>query len=417
MRRAETTDSDTSIELRRMETCDIPFAMRLKEVADWNQLPEDWEFLLEAGSDGNLVAMLDGRPAGTVTTLTYGDRFSWIGMVLVDPQMRRRGVGTRLLEAAIERARRHGDVLLDATPEGKLLYETLGFVAGQEIQRLEREGSRQQASQQQASRQQASRQQASRQQASQQQASQQQASRQQFTSVQQESRPVQQGSRPVQQGDLERIKAMDRHVFGADRSSVLNYLLSRAPDYGWCLERDGQIRGYCFGRPGSRFDQIGPLVAESLDGAIALLSRVIDAAGERPLVMDVFTGDGAWPSLLDGFGFRFQRRLIRMSLEGGRQTGGEGQIERGVQPESEDPIRRGIRSEGEDPIGRGIRSESSDPVGSRGSTESEKHPEGHRRVDQDPQVPEDDAAETDEHQRFGPVRPLISYAIAAPEWG
>ena len=363
-----------------METCDIPFAMRLKEVADWNQLPEDWEFLLEAGSDGNLVAMLDGRPAGTVTTLTYGDRFSWIGMVLVDPQMRRRGVGTRLLEAAIERARRHGDVLLDATPEGKLLYETLGFVTGQEIQRLEREGSRQQAS------------------------------RQQFTSVQQESRPV-------QQGDLERIKAMDRHVFGADRSSVLNYLLSRAPDYGWCLERDGQIRGYCFGRPGSRFDQIGPLVAESLDGAIALLSRVIDAAGERPLVMDVFTGDGAWPSLLDGFGFRFQRRLIRMSLEGGRQTGGEGQIERGVQPESEDPIRRGIRSEGEDPIGRGIRSESSDPVGSRGSTESEKHPEGHRRVDQDPQVPEDDAAETDEHQRFGPVRPLISYAIAAPEWG
>src|SRR5690625_2474499 len=347
MRRAETTDSDTSIELRRMETCDIPFAMRLKEVADWNQLPEDWEFLLEAGSDGNLVALRDGRPAGTVTTLTYGDRFSWIGMVLVDPQMRRRGVGTRLLEAAIERARRHGDVLLDATPEGKLLYETLGFVTGQEIQRLEREGSRQQASQQQASRQQASRQ---------------QASRQQFTSVQQESRPVQQGSRPVQQGDLERIKAMDRHVFGADRSSVLNYLLSRAPDYGWCLERDGQIRGYCFGRPGSRFDQIGPLVAESLDGAIALLSRAIDAAGERPLVMDVFTGDGAWPSLLDGFGFRFQRRLIRMSLEGGRQTGGEGQIERGVQPESEDPIRRGIRSEGEDPIGRGIRTECSDAV-------------------------------------------------------
>src|SRR5690625_367552 len=134
MRRAETTDSDTSIELRRMGPRDIPFAMRLKEVADWNQLPEDWEFLLEAGSDGNLVALLDGRPAGTVTTLTYGDRFSWIGMVRVDPQMRRRGVGTRLLEAAIERARRHGDVLLDATPEGKLLYETLGFVAGQEIQ-------------------------------------------------------------------------------------------------------------------------------------------------------------------------------------------------------------------------------------------------------------------------------------------
>src|SRR5690625_3281089 len=138
MEKREKPETDHSMTLRQMEPDDIPFAMRLKEAAGWNQLPEDWEFLIRNGSDGNLVAMLDGQPAGTVTTLTYGERFSWIGMVLVDPQMRRRGVGTCLLEAAIERARRHGDVLLDATPEGKLLYETLGFVAGREIQRLER---------------------------------------------------------------------------------------------------------------------------------------------------------------------------------------------------------------------------------------------------------------------------------------
>src|SRR5690625_4020029 len=105
-------NDDSSIKLRPMQRSDIPFAMRLKEAAGWNQLPEDWDFLIRNGSDGNMVAMLEGQPAGTVTTLTYGDRFSWIGMVMVDPGMRRRGVGTHLLKAAIDKARRHGDVLL-----------------------------------------------------------------------------------------------------------------------------------------------------------------------------------------------------------------------------------------------------------------------------------------------------------------
>src|SRR5438876_3736574 len=58
-------------------------------------------------------------------------------MVLVDPESRGRGIGTRLLARAIE----HLDALgvstlkLDATPQGEPIYAKLGFVSEYEIER------------------------------------------------------------------------------------------------------------------------------------------------------------------------------------------------------------------------------------------------------------------------------------------
>lgn len=104
---------------------DIPLGMKLKSLANWNQLELDWQLLIYAGTGGNLVATYLGSEAGTTTTLTYQDRFSWIGMVLVDPAFRGLGIGTSLLKKAIIFAKSKGTVRLDATPQGKKLYETL----------------------------------------------------------------------------------------------------------------------------------------------------------------------------------------------------------------------------------------------------------------------------------------------------
>ena len=50
-------------------------------------------------------------------------------MVLVDESMRQHGIGTALVEQAVEVLDRRGaeTVRLDATPLGKPLYERLGF--------------------------------------------------------------------------------------------------------------------------------------------------------------------------------------------------------------------------------------------------------------------------------------------------
>src|SRR5947208_12550472 len=126
-----------SAHLRLMTEADIPAGMRLKELAGWNQTPSDWERFLRASPAGCFVAELDGRVCGTATTIVYEGRFAWIGMVLVDPEYRSRGIGTRLLGQAIEHldAARVPTLKLDATPQGRPIYAKLGFVSEYEVER------------------------------------------------------------------------------------------------------------------------------------------------------------------------------------------------------------------------------------------------------------------------------------------
>ena len=120
----------SEIKIRRLEVEDLGFADEVRAIAGWNQLCPDWERLLRLEPEGCFLAEVEGQPAGTVTTTCYGRRLAWIGMVLVHPDFRRRGVGTRLLTQAIRHLRDERSircVKLDATPEGRPLYESLGF--------------------------------------------------------------------------------------------------------------------------------------------------------------------------------------------------------------------------------------------------------------------------------------------------
>ncbi len=126
-----------SSRLRQMTARDLPAGMRLKEIAGWNQTRGDWERFLLASPQGCFVAEADGEVVGTAATISYEGRFAWIGMVLVDPARRGQGIGTKLLEKAIEYLDGCGipSMKLDATPQGKPLYEKLGFVTEYEIER------------------------------------------------------------------------------------------------------------------------------------------------------------------------------------------------------------------------------------------------------------------------------------------
>src|SRR3569832_1546282 len=117
-----------AIEIRSLFESDIPAAMQLKEAAGWNQTEEDWRRLLWLEPNGCFAAVKDGRLVGTTTTTTYGDELAWIGMVLVDPQQRRQGIATQLLNVAIDYLKKKVvTVKLDATSQGKPVYERLGF--------------------------------------------------------------------------------------------------------------------------------------------------------------------------------------------------------------------------------------------------------------------------------------------------
>lgn len=260
-----------NLQLRPMTQEDIPFAMKLKSMANWNQLESDWRLLVKADLGGNFIAVYNDQDVGTVTTITYSAQFSWIGMVLVDPGIRGLGIGSALLKAAIAFAKRNGAIRLDATPKGKKLYETLGFKTERNLVRFERK------------------------------------------SANHLPAPIQK-CKSISAESFKKILEVDPLVFGADRKMVLSFLLDNAPQYAHYLEKDGAISGYCFGRSGCDFEHIGPIIAQNQAEARDLLLSALLTCQSVPVILDVFEENSQWLEELESLEFKIQRPFIRMYL-------------------------------------------------------------------------------------------------------
>jgi GNAT superfamily N-acetyltransferase len=259
------------LHLRSMQLDDIPIAMKLKTRANWNQMESDWKFLLSMNTEGNFVAIYDEKEVGTVTTITYPHAFSWIGMVLVDPAYRGLGIGTALLQQAIHHTKEKGTIRLDATPQGEKLYRTLGFELERHLLRVERK--------------------------------------------QTDFLPEPTSKcHAIDTHIVEQILKIDLAVFGANRARVLQYLLNVAPQYACYIERNGKIIGYCFGRPGSNFEHIGPIIAENYTDARHLLLTAMNSNPAGPFIVDVPAQAHQWINELKTVGFTIQRPFIRMHL-------------------------------------------------------------------------------------------------------
>jgi GNAT superfamily N-acetyltransferase len=259
------------IHIRAMTPTDIPAGMRLKDLAGWNQTAEDWARFLETDPQGCFVAECQGQVVGTATTIIYEGRLAWVGMVLVDPDFRGKGIGTAVLESAIAYldGQRVPCIKLDATPQGKPLYERLGFRAEYEIERclLRRTGGRIGGDASQA---------------------------------------------PCQGENLTAALAIDRDVFGANRSAVLRSIARAAPELVALAQDDSGLQGYALGRKGSHADHLGPWVARNARAAQDLLDRFLERTLRDVIVVDILT-DNPWArALAANKGFEFSRTLTRM---------------------------------------------------------------------------------------------------------
>ena len=257
------------VHLRKMHHIDITTGMRLKNCAEWNQTENDWKFYLDARSGGCFIAEYNSTPVGTVATINYGDKVSWIGMMLVDPAYRRKGIATRLMTHAINSLKTCESIKLDATPDGAKVYERLGFSEEYTLARM----------------------------------------------VINNIPPVDSTAHfvsPITDSDIEEIAKKDAEIFGANRSSVLKYLYKAGSVPSLKLTSNGTIRGYCLGRPGTKYNQIGPIIAETTNDAIALTLTSLQHLTGRAVVLDVPSCQQDYLQWLISLGFREERLLIRM---------------------------------------------------------------------------------------------------------
>ncbi|HEY9501074.1 MAG TPA: GNAT family N-acetyltransferase [Pyrinomonadaceae bacterium] len=262
----------SDIEIRLLAESDIGEAMKIKELVGWNQTEADWQRLLKVGPKGCFAAFRNGSLVGTTTTTSFEDDLAWIGMVLVHPSHRRMGIATKLLRHALDYLSNNvRTVKLDATADGKRLYEGLGFRVESLVER--------------------------------------------WTGV---AIPNGRTEDEVEVVHLDEtitteLLDLDRQAFCANRSSLIKELIAHASAVPAIVRaKDGSVKGYSIARRGSQIGYVGPMVATKASEAAALLDRTLDQiAGERVYV-DVNTRFEGWPRVLLDRGFTKQRELIRM---------------------------------------------------------------------------------------------------------
>jgi len=212
--------------IRTLSLDDVVSAMELSVSANWNQTVQDWQRVLRLSPAGCRCIDSDGRIAATATRLNYGDKLAWIGMVLTRPEDRRRGYARRLMEDAIAGAEndRIRTLKLDATEQGRPLYETVGFVVENTIERWERQGGADMSTTA--------------------------ASACRFR---------------------EELLALDATVFGVSRKNLLR-------DFSTSANCELTSSGYVLSRAGRVARYLGPCVAESADNARQLIARQLNAS-------------------------------------------------------------------------------------------------------------------------------------------
>ncbi|MFF4832359.1 GNAT family N-acetyltransferase [Streptomyces sp. NPDC001315] len=238
------TPSPATLPVRRLTLRDLSACADLSEDRGWPREEHKWGFLLTAGKGYGIDDPGGGLVAACVVT-EYGPRdrpdLGAIGMVLVAERHQRQGVGRRLMRHVVS-AMSPTPLTLHATPNGRPLYEELGFKVTARAEMV----------------------------------------RGHFTPGGTQSGIA---TRAATAKDLTAILRLDEEVFGLDRTHIVTRLPAFADRLRVAVE-NGRIIGYAAAWPNMDTHVVGPLIARDTETAKALVASLA-ARTDRPLRTDI----------------------------------------------------------------------------------------------------------------------------------
>jgi len=234
--------SSNDFRIRAMQPDEIALAADWAAAEGWNPGHADAACFATVDPQGFLIGELDGRPAATISCVNYDDRFAFLGFYIVRPELRGRGFGLHVWNAAVAHAGAR-TIGLDGVVAQQENYRKSGFRLAYPNVRY---GGR-------------------------------------AASVP-SSRAGIVALTDVPVADVE---ADDATVFPAQRPAFLRSWIETPGHSGRALIRDNRLCAWGVIRPCRTGHKIGPLVADDRAAAEAVFAALVAAASGAEIFLDV----------------------------------------------------------------------------------------------------------------------------------
>ena len=232
----------SDFQIRVMRPDEISTAVDWAATEGWNPGLADAPCFAVADPQGFLIGELDGSPAATVSCVNYGASFAFLGFYIVREDLRGRGYGLRIWNAAIAHA--GGRVIgLDGVVAQQQNYKKSGFELAYANIRY-------------------------------------------GGVVAGPDRP-QADVIELSEVPLATVEASDATVFPAPRTAFLRAWINAPGHVGRAVVRDGRLAGFGVIRPCRQGYKIGPLVADDLTTAEVVLSALVSKVGGGHIFLDI----------------------------------------------------------------------------------------------------------------------------------
>ena len=249
--------------LDALTAADIHTCWQLSQALRWPHREADWQqFISWAKAHGAALAVrADGQLIGCGLAWQWGHDQGSIGMVIVDDAWQRRGIGKQLFRGLLQ-ALEGRDVMLQATAQGRPLYESLGFSAIGHARQFH--GHWQPPTE----------------------------------TAPTSSLATDELTRLLQPQDLPALLAYDQRERGLTRPALLQALLAQMDADERCavsVDEQGRLCGYGILRRFGRGWVVGPLLADGADRAVALVKRLIQERTGDFVRIDLAADTRAFP--------------------------------------------------------------------------------------------------------------------------
>jgi GNAT superfamily N-acetyltransferase len=245
------------LRIRSMRPDEISIAVSWAAAEGWNPGLADDLCFGAADPDGFFIGELDGAPAATVSCVNYGESFAFLGFYIVREDLRGRGYGLRIWDAAINHAGSRV-IGLDGVVAQQENYRKSGFKLAYANVR--------------------------------------------YGGTAEPPAAPQSVVIALSDLPLAAVEAYDATVFPAPRTAFLRCWVGTPAHVGRALLRDGALAGWGVIRPCRKGHKIGPLFADDRAAAEAVLSALLASVGEGEVFLDVPSINRDAIALAEGLG-------------------------------------------------------------------------------------------------------------------